>query len=123
MAKRIQDASDRVACWMIYRDFDGDGAKEAFVYACDLASGKGTELPLRMAQCRNCWRQILTGHRIFLNCQKKLFICTLLREHMQEGLFCMKWRGIQQNPPRCRGQNIWGMENLLWTVPEIMPFP
>lgn len=44
VAKRIQDASDRVACWMIYRDFDGDGAKEAFVYACDLASGKGTEL-------------------------------------------------------------------------------
>lgn len=44
VAKRILDASDRVACWMIYRDFDGDGVKEAFVYACDLASGKGTEL-------------------------------------------------------------------------------
>lgn len=44
VAKRILDASDRVACWMIYRDFDGDGGKEAFVYACDLVSGKGTEL-------------------------------------------------------------------------------
>ncbi|MDE7326994.1 MAG: hypothetical protein K2N63_12110 [Lachnospiraceae bacterium] len=44
VAKQVQEVSGKTACWMIRRDFDGDGRKEAFVYASDLEKEDGLEL-------------------------------------------------------------------------------
>lgn len=44
VVRQIYEATGKTACWVLQRDFDGDGREEAFAYVCGLESDGGIEV-------------------------------------------------------------------------------
>ena len=44
VVRQIYEATGKTACWILQRDFDGDGREEAFAYVCGLDSDGGIEV-------------------------------------------------------------------------------